>query len=597
MRKYLFLVCLLLVSLVLSGCIDSTTKVTVNGDGSGLITETMGMSKKMVQQMQQMMPAEDGQPASGDMEIFKKEDFLEKASEYGPQVELIDFQKSSNDKSVYAQAVFKFDDINDIRIVQGNTPDMGGMSSPDEEQSYITFDLVQQAGATTLKVNIPQAEKSGSSTPPPPAATEPNAGQTAMMKQMFAGMHFAGLIEINGQITKTNASFVDKNKSEVVLYDIEFDKILDKPEILSQLQATQSPQEAQALLKDVEGLKVETNKDIEITFNPAAEAAVAGSIDETVAASKLSDGSLFSIEAVLAMLGGMMLIAAIVTLVLSIVMVWFMARILRKAGFAWPLALLLLIPGLNVLMFLILLMILAFVEWPIYEKFAAVSEHMNIQDDSDEPVIDENIKVEEEPEVKLDDTASFKGAAAEGGSEANGVPLPGESNHTKGTLDSDKLTQPQEKAQTQAPEPKEAAKPAAPQPEAEKKDEPEITLSSGGLASEKTEEEKKDELPPLEKPKDVAQDKGSAPGLPQQEPQKPKADKPVPDAKKQQLPKSEESPKTDLTGDPLPQAQPELKLPDNEDESELKLPDEPDKKADTPSPEKGEDADKKEEDK
>jgi membrane protein implicated in regulation of membrane protease activity len=348
---------------------------------------------------------------------------------------------------------------------------------------------------------------------------------------------------------------------------------------------------------------VETNKEIDITFNPSAEAAVASSIDETVAESKFSEGGLFSIEAVLAMLGGMMLIFGIIALVLMVLMVWFMARILRKAGFAWPLALLLLIPGLNGLMFLILLMILAFVDWPIYEKFAAISEHMNIQDDGDEPLIDENMKVEEEPEVKLDDSAGFKKPGAKQGPESNGVPLPGESNHTKGTLDADKLNQPQDKPETPAPQPqeKEEVKPAAPQPEAEKKDEPEITLSGGGLASEqkpqKPEEDKSDSLPPQEQPKDIAQDKGPAPGTPQPEPQEPQAAKPEPEEKAAKQPKPEEMPKTDLTGDPLPEAQPELKLPDNENDSELKLPDEADKKPDIPSPEKGDEADKKEEDK
>jgi hypothetical protein len=540
MKRRLLFISLLVFSLALSGCIDSTTKVTVNGDGSGIITEIMGMSKEVVEQMQQMMPAEDGQMLTSD-DFFKEEDFIEKAAEYGEGVELVDFSTSSNDKSVYAQAVFKFDDVTRIKIKQGDTPDMGGMQTENEEEKYITFAFDKSAANPTLKIMIPQADKAAavdedaSQTPP----AKPSAGETAMMKQMFAGMHFAGLIEVNGKVLNTNASYTDGNK--ITLFDIEFDKLLDKPEILAQLQATQSPQEAQELFKNIDGLKVETAKEIDITFAPASGAAAATSLDETVAASRLSSPLAVSPQAVLAMFGTTMIaVYVIANILVSLIWVWFFARIFRKAGFSPAPAFLLLIPVLNGFIMLILLMVLAFVDWPVYEKFAAMSSQFN--DINDEPVLDEPVLAQEQPEIKLDDTAAFSRLDKSQDDISNGVPLPGESNHTKGSLDSNKLTPEQ---------------PPAEPPKEESGDKPQIVLSNGNIAG--------------DKPK--ADDQPEETALP---PQKPPLEPvaPEPQVEMPAQPEEKPQPSEDAAAPAIPEppAQEELKLPEMPKDEVPKLP-------------------------
>ena len=535
MRRRLLLLSVLIISLSISGCIDSTTKVTVNGDGSGIITETMGMSKEVIKQMQQMMPTEEGQVLSED-DFFKREDFVEKASEYGQDVKLIDFKTSSNDKSVYAQAVFEFNNVAKIRIKQGDTSGMGGQDSPEDEK-FITFNFDMSADNPILKIMIPQDDiaEPDTAAAKPPVAT-PSAADEAMMKQMFAGMHFAGLIEVNGKITSTNAQHVDG--STVTLFDVEFDKILDRPEILAQLQGTQGPLDVQEIFKGVEGIKLDSNNEIDITFVPGSAAAAAGSLDEAVSSSRISSPMDFSLNSIMPLLGGMALILLIPLVIVVILNVWFFARILRKAGFSPALAFLLLIPGLNGLIGLILLMILAFVDWPVYEKFAALSDQMN--DFTDDLVIDEPVVVTEAPEIKLDDTANFSKQEDASNKETGGVPLPGESNHTMGSLDSEKLSQ----------EKSEDANPVSEAPSA-----PEIILSNGGLTS----EEKKEEPPITE---ELAPQSSSIEPVQPEESEPPKVIE-IPDV---------EAPKDDVL-------EPEKPSMPESNESDLKLPDAPD---DTP---------------
>ena len=580
MRRRLLLLSVLIISLAISGCIDSATKITVNGDGSGIITETMGMSKEVVKQMQQMMPAE-GSSAVTNENFFKREDFVEKASEFGQDVKLIDFKTSSNETSIYAQAVFEFKDIAKIRLKQGDNSGIGDAEASSEDQKYITFNFDKSTDNPTLKINIPQKDavetKTDVAQPPVKKASAP---EVAMMKQMFTGMHFAGLIEVNGKITSTNAQYVEG--STVTLFDIQFDKLLDKPEILAQLQPGSSSRPAQDILEGIDGIKLDTNKEINITFTPAGADAIAGSLDEAMANSGISDSTKLSAASLIALFLGMGLFLLIPFVIVSILSVWFYARILGKAGFLPALAFLLLIPVLNIFIGLIILMILAFVDWPVYGKFAAITDQINDPDDqlvdNDEPVV-----ITEEPEIKLEDTSSFNGDVDSSEKKNGGIALPGESNHASGSLDNEKPSQ---------------NKPKSEAPISETPANPEIILSKGNLPSEESKEEpiKEDlslETPSIEPVEPVKLEENEPPKrieIPDVEPQVPQ----VPIVKDNELPQAGLSqPDVDKPETPSIQDNNEdaLKMPDVASVDELKLPDAPEDKPKLPT-EGEEEADK-----
>ena len=67
----------------------------------------------------------------------------------------------------------------------------------------------------------------------------------------------------------------------------------------------------------------------------------------------------------------------IIPLIIGIISVWLFWRIFKKAGFPGPLALLMFVPVVNLAM----LLILAFLEWPIYRKFSIGGENKQIKKD------------------------------------------------------------------------------------------------------------------------------------------------------------------------------------------------------------------------
>ncbi len=90
--------------------------------------------------------------------------------------------------------------------------------------------------------------------------------QLKQMRLIFDGMRFALVVQMNGEITKTNAANVNGNA--ITLYDIEFSKFLDNTEKLKELNAKKpaTMEETKALLKDVPGLVIEPAKKVTVSF-------------------------------------------------------------------------------------------------------------------------------------------------------------------------------------------------------------------------------------------------------------------------------------------------------------------------------------------
>jgi hypothetical protein len=73
-------------------------------------------------------------------------------------------------------------------------------------------------------------------------------------------------IEVQGQITETNAEYRDG--ARVTLMDMDFNKVIANPDKFKALAKAnpQSVQEAKALLKGLDGVKIETAPEVKIKF-------------------------------------------------------------------------------------------------------------------------------------------------------------------------------------------------------------------------------------------------------------------------------------------------------------------------------------------
>ena len=87
-----------------------------------------------------------------------------------------------------------------------------------------------------------------------------------MTKKLFQDMKLRISLQFEGTIVNTNATFRDG--STVTLMEMDFGKIINNAKLFNQLAAAkpQSIEETKALVKSIEGLKIETNNPVTVEF-------------------------------------------------------------------------------------------------------------------------------------------------------------------------------------------------------------------------------------------------------------------------------------------------------------------------------------------
>ncbi len=111
-------------SVVLTGCINSTTLVKLKADGSGTVEQTTLVN---VAAMKSMMP---GMQQSGQAppNLVNRADLERTAARMGKGVRLLSAEPTKNDSGFEGvKAIFEFDDINQVQVSQD--PNMSGGNS------------------------------------------------------------------------------------------------------------------------------------------------------------------------------------------------------------------------------------------------------------------------------------------------------------------------------------------------------------------------------------------------------------------------------------------------------------------------------------
>lgn len=299
--KKTFLGITLLAVLFVSGCIESTTLLDVNRDGSGKIVVREFMSPQITQMMDGMgdmfagMQQEGGEqqsPPPEETDIFKDmiEDNVEK---FGESVKLAGSKRLKNEQGWKGyEAVYSFEDVNAITIPigdmeeQGGSADMGQGVAEESEDSgsdqVYTFNFAAGQPAT-LEIVPVIAEESDVADESAPAAmgemSEMDAGMEemgaqmmdgmgAMMGQMLKGMRMTFLVRVDGEITETNSAYKwTKRPNVITVMDMPVDKMLGNPKAMELLQSQDEDAIAKIEEMDISGLKLESpKKTIKVVF-------------------------------------------------------------------------------------------------------------------------------------------------------------------------------------------------------------------------------------------------------------------------------------------------------------------------------------------
>jgi len=287
MIKRLTLIGALCVVIFITGCIDTTTVISLRKDGSGTITEIMYVDESVISMFEGMtaqMSDETEAQQEKASEILDIEKYKAKADKLGAGVKFVSAKEVTNEEgSTGVEVIYSFDDIEKLNIqAKPENPvgdQMAGMvgaesAESEEEENPITFEFIK--GSTPkLIVNMPKKEEPEPAEKTPEETTsdtEADAQGMAMMRLFLAGFRIRMTINLlEGTIQKTNASFVERTggKDTVTLLDVALGEIMSNEKYSKEwehMSQTKDMSAAMETMKNIPGLKIETSNRVEISF-------------------------------------------------------------------------------------------------------------------------------------------------------------------------------------------------------------------------------------------------------------------------------------------------------------------------------------------
>jgi carbon monoxide dehydrogenase subunit G len=240
-----------------SGCINSTSLVKVKPDGSGTIEQTLLVNMAAVKGL---LGGLGGAQAKQSSSVLNEEEFKRTAERMGVRPVSLTPMKEGGFEG--AKAIYAFDDISKIRVDQD--PQMSGSSGGGRAASTannpIRFALVKQGGNSVLTITVDEkvAASATAKAGDAPSLESIDPTMMAMIKTMFQGFKVLIDLEVEGQIVKTNADYV--NGSRITLVELDIAGIFEDEAKLRALQSKVRPgvtiSELRPYLKDIKGVKI-----------------------------------------------------------------------------------------------------------------------------------------------------------------------------------------------------------------------------------------------------------------------------------------------------------------------------------------------------
>lgn len=279
MKPLRCLVLALVAVLGLSACLQQEKIVKLKPDGSGTIEEKVVMGKAVIDQMKSMASGFGGLSGlAGDklakpFSLMDEDKLKDAADKMGDGVKFVSAKPITTPEGEGYVAIYAFEDINKVRLRQDLSDKMpsGGNSvvkmKPGKEEA-VKFQFVKGSPAS-LKIKLPEikdedVQKAQKDKPQLPDGKDEMAAM--MLQQVFKDMKIKTAIEFEGQIVDTNATY--REGAGVTLAEMDFNKVLADPAKFQALTKAnpKSLDDAKALMKDVDGIKVETQEEVMVKF-------------------------------------------------------------------------------------------------------------------------------------------------------------------------------------------------------------------------------------------------------------------------------------------------------------------------------------------
>ena len=264
-----------IIILLLTGCIDYSSTVIVNPDGSGTIEETILLDESITQILASFMQDfGDSAKNESDFDLFTEEEIVDNAAQMGEGVKYISSKKIENGGKEGYTAVYQFDDITKLKLTDDPSEKIpsGELMIPEtgEDNDNITFTF-KKGNVSILNVLLPESEYDSLDFAMNPTGDDSTAEESSSIdeetRMILKGLKISMKFEIIGNIIETNAAYLENNT--ISLFEIDFEKLLENPDKLKEFQKIQagSIQQAKEILKNIPGLKLEPEEKVTIKFN------------------------------------------------------------------------------------------------------------------------------------------------------------------------------------------------------------------------------------------------------------------------------------------------------------------------------------------
>ncbi len=252
-----------------TGCLEVNTTIHLNKDGSGTLEESVLMSSQVVQMISAFATSFDSTAVdTNKFSLFKEEELIADTAKYGSGIKYLSGKEIKEDGREGYNVIYSFNNINDLKINQNPNSklDMEGVEfQEDTANEFLHFDFTPGEPAS-LTIKLPLIKDQEVSNEVPSQDTLSNTEGMDELLKLMKDMRIALNLDVNGKITETNASYV--KGSQVTLFDINFNELLDNPEKLKMFKQ-QNPKNLEEIKKIVEnlpGVKVELNNVVNISF-------------------------------------------------------------------------------------------------------------------------------------------------------------------------------------------------------------------------------------------------------------------------------------------------------------------------------------------
>lgn len=276
MRLMRRVVAVMSLAVMLSGCFQVETTVSVNQDGSGRVEERMLMSDKVISQIDEMAKAfagPEGKPEKFSLHDVKS--LRKRAGEMGEGVTFVSSKAISSGGYSGYRATYAFKDINKLRLGQEGARKMAGQGEKTAATEHPFMFRFTPGRKAHLVVIPPAAEKSPDRTEAPDdrqdkeQAAKPRLTpeQEKEVADMVKGMRFSMAVEVNGTVLESNATHRDGRR--ITVFEFDLDKMGADPARLELLKKAEPADFAAAkeLLKGLPGFKADMNDRLEVVFS------------------------------------------------------------------------------------------------------------------------------------------------------------------------------------------------------------------------------------------------------------------------------------------------------------------------------------------